>query len=56
MEGLYKGHGDSDWQLIVDLAQLVEHWHGDPEVLCSIPTGGNFDNFFCFSLCKDQII
>ena len=38
---------------IVDLAQLMEHWHGDPEVLVSIPTGSNFDNFFRFSLCKD---
>ena len=37
-----KGLKDSDWQLNVDLAQLVEHWHDDPEVLGSIPTRGNF--------------
>ena len=37
-----KGHEDSGWQLNVDLAQLVEHWHDDPEVLSSISTGGNF--------------
>ena len=51
---LYKGHGDSGWQLNVDLAQLVEHWPYDPEVLVSIPTGGNIWRiFFCSSLCKD---
>ena len=32
------------------LPQLVRHWTEDPEVLVSIPTGGNF---FCSSLCKD---
>ena len=51
---LYKGHEDSDWQLNVDLAQLVGHWPRDPKVLVSIPTGGNFWRiFFCSSLCKD---
>ena len=36
------------------LAQLVRHWPEDPEVLVSIPTGGNFWRiFFCSSLCKD---
>ena len=36
------------------LAQLVRHWPEDPEVLVSIPTGGNFwRNFFCSSLCKN---
>ena len=36
------------------LAQLVRHGPEDPEVLVSIPTGGNFwQFFFCSSLCKD---
>ena len=35
------------------LAQLVRHWPKDPEVLISIPTGGNFWRFFFSSLCKD---
>ena len=39
---LYKGHEDSGWQLNVDLAQLVEHGHDDPEVMGSILTRGNF--------------
>ena len=34
--------GDSGWQLNVDLAQLIRHWYDDPEVIGSIPTGGNF--------------
>ena len=38
----FKGHEDSDWQLNVDLAQLVRHWSEDLEVLVSNPTGGNF--------------
>ena len=32
---LYKGHEDSNWQLNVDLAQMVRHWPEDPEVLVS---------------------
>ena len=43
---LYKDHKDLGWQLNVNLAQLVEHWHNEPEVLGSILTGGNFDEFF----------
>ena len=39
---LYKGHEDSGWQVNVDLVQLVEHWHDDPEVPGSIPTESNF--------------
>ena len=35
-------HEDSDWQLSIDLTQLVEHWHEDLEVMGSILTGGNF--------------
>ena len=31
-----------DWQLNIDLAQLVEYWHDHLEVLGSIPTKGNF--------------
>ena len=50
---LYKGHEDSGWQLNIDLAQFVEHWHDHPEVLGSIPTGAIFDDFFSSSLCKD---
>ena len=51
---LYNSYEDSGWQLNADLAQLVEHWHDDPEVMGSIPTGGNFwRNFFCSFLCKD---
>ena len=42
---LYKDHEDSGWQLYVDLAQLVEHWPHDLEVLVSIPSGGNFWRF-----------
>ena len=38
------------------LAQLVEHWPHDLEVLVLIPTGGNFWwIFFCPSLCKDLL-
>ena len=38
------------------LAQLVRHWPEDPDVLVSIPTGGNFWRiFFCSSLCKDLL-
>ena len=41
-------------QQISCLAQLVEHWCHNLEVLVSIPTlGANFDIFFCSSLCKD---
>ena len=39
---LYKLHGDSDWQLNIDLAQSVEHWHDHQEALGSIPTEGIF--------------
>ena len=36
------------------LVQLVEHWPYEPEVLVSIPTGGNFWRIFLgSSLCKD---
>ena len=43
-------HEDLGWQLNVDLAQLVEHWPDDPEVLVSIPTGCNFCQIFFFLL------
>ena len=49
---LYKGHEDSGWQLNVDLAQLVRHWHDDPEVLVSNPTGGNFWRISFALLCE----
>ena len=45
---LYKGHGDSGWQLNVNSAHSVGHWHDDQEVLGSILIRGNF--LFCFSL------
>ena len=35
-------HEDSGWQLNVDLAQLVDHWHDDPEVITPVPPGANF--------------
>ena len=41
---MYKGHENSDRHLNGDLAQLVEHWHDDPEVMGSILTGTIFDN------------
>ena len=44
-----KGHEDSGWQLNVDLAQLVEHWHDDPEVMGSILTGVIFP---CVKICQ----
>ena len=51
---LYKGHEDSDWQLNVDLAQMVRHWPEDPGVLVSNPSWGQFWRiFFCSSVCKD---
>ena len=53
---IYKGHEDSGWQLNVDLAQLVRHWPHDLEVLVSIPTEGNFWQFFfalpCVKICQ----
>ena len=36
------GHEDSDWQLNVDLAQSVEHWHEDQRGSAFNLTGGNF--------------
>ena len=33
---IYTGHEDSGCQLNVDVAQLVEHWHADPEVCSSL--------------------
>ena len=39
---LYKGLKDSGWQPRVDLAQSIEHWHGDHS-----PLGSNFLLFFC---------
>ena len=32
----HEGHGDSDWQLNVDLAHLIGHWYDDQEILGSI--------------------
>ena len=53
---LYKSHEDSGWQLNVDLAQLVEHWLDDPEVMGSILTGAIFDELFfalpCVKICQ----
>ena len=49
---LYKGYEDSGWQVNVDLAQLVEHWYDDSEVLGSNRLGPIFDEFFCSSLWK----
>ena len=46
---LYKGHEDSDWQLTVDLAQLVTYWPEDLEVLVSRPQWGQFCQI-CFNL------
>ena len=43
---LYEGHEDSDWQLNVDLAQLVRHWTEDLEVWFPTPLGAIFDDFF----------
>ena len=49
-------HKDSGWQLNVDLAQLIEHWHDDSEVMGSILTGAIFDEFFfalsCVMICQ----
>ena len=46
----------SPTQQISCLAQLVEHWPHDLEVLVSIPTGGNFWWFFfalpCVKICQ----
>ena len=35
-------HKYSDWQLNFDLAQSVEYWHDDQEVLSLILIGDNF--------------
>ena len=53
LEHDFKSHKDSDGQLNVDLAQSVEDWHDDQEVLSSIPTGAIFWlNLFCSCPCK----
>ena len=51
-----KGHEDLGWQMIVHLAQLLEHWHDDPEVMGSIPIWEIFDEISfvlpCVKICQ----
>ena len=49
---LYKGHGDSDWQLNVDLAQSVEHWHDNEEVLGLFSSSPSMLVGFCQNLAE----
>ena len=51
----YKGLNDSHRQPNSDLAQLVEHYTDDLEVVSLNPTEGNFDKI-CFVLCNFRTV
>ena len=56
---LYNGCKDSDWQPNIDLAQSVEHWCDDQEVLGSMPFFGwiyfaLIRVSFCWQCCQSE--